>query len=330
MKTRCFVVLHALLALEQATNGFQPLKPALLVRSRRRGNISSLKAQRGSLQNRDETLQGTALDDDIFELEQMTRDSPHDSSAQLKLGNLLYLVRHASPAYRARAEDAFYSAMLLQPERLRVDCTLCGGPGVNNVFSSFRHGINTKAELAVAYKDAQSLRALFNRAGFTAENVRHFFGLSKAPSFGVGVMMAKRVAGRLDLDTSALPASPPSGGLLDCLVQLLVLGLAVDHDATLELLGPEAVNTMRRLGMLEDCPPIYSESNGDSELGGKVMSHVAVTPLDVPVALAHAAKIGDSEAALVRTTRPVWIATDWAPPVPIALEEEVCVWQFDL
>ena len=277
-------------------------------------------------------------------LEEVLAAASENWVAWYALSKILYLARRDSKkAYRARAEVALLISMHLRPERVVTDASLVPGPTANCTFAAFSctvtdkkifgrgkgycDGQNTKrmGAPAAVVSDVRMVRALLKASGFDAPAVRSYFGLADAPDFGVGVMMAKRIAAfdRPEAVLSLARCLPPLGGgiprVLDTLIRLFVIGMAVDAKAAAASLGVDAIAALRRLGMLADSPrPLCSASSvAPSLFPHGVIGLVTITPLQVPKRVAAA-----ENGVLTEKTTCVWIATDWAPPVPVSMEEE--------
>jgi len=239
--------------------------------------------------------------------------------AQFKAANDLYLARCQSSEARAAAETAHLSALRLRPERLRVDGTLVAGNAINDVLVAFKSSTNEAQATTVT----RQLRLAFSEAGFTASAVRRRFGLPEEPNFGVDVMLAKRTASILQDSKLALKTQTAFDfhklTALEAFIQLFVLGLALPTEAVDRALGPTTLTALQQLGLVGGCPDVGQKP---SEW---LVAAVAVTPLAVP------RYQGDSDESMPGkvsspdsggTTVDVWIATDWRPPVAIALTEE--------
>jgi methylase of polypeptide subunit release factors len=238
--------------------------------------------------------------------------------AQFKAANELSLVRSHSTEARAAAKAAHISALRVRPERLRVDGTLAVGYAVNDVLAAFGE---SSSEVQVSSATRQ-LRAAFSEARFTASVVRHRFGLPEEPSFGVGVLLAKRVAGILQ-DSKLTSESLDSVDFnsltaLEAFIQLFVLGLALPTEAVALALGPITLIALRQLGLVGDCPDVGQKP---SEW---LVASSAITPLAVPRYQADGDQSTARKASSADSggTVDVWIATDWRPPVAVALTEE--------
>jgi len=234
----------------------------------------------------------------IMELRAVVRETPADWGARMELANLLYAVRD-NDQHRADAEDEFMTAMLLRPDRVRVDASLCTGSAIDKVLVDFDAKVDSHKNPSIAQsRDVKAVRKLLTRADFSTQAVRAHFGLPGSLPLGAGAMLAKRLAGRSDGELAVISASDISpSNLLDALVQLFVLGLAVDGTSATDLIGTEALDALRRLGMVTNCLTKPS----------LIASLVAVTPMMV----AHP------------ETTALWIVSDWAPPVSASMYEEV-------
>uniref|UniRef100_A0A7S3XQV5 Uncharacterized protein n=1 Tax=Heterosigma akashiwo TaxID=2829 RepID=A0A7S3XQV5_HETAK len=192
--------------------------------------------------------------------------SPANPKAYYQLGWINYLQRHQSFQRRLDATQNFYDSICLRPNYVYSDTKLILSDPINDLFGG--RGCETCGDENQLQDLLDQFSAILTlEHDYTAEGVQARFQVHEG----------KRTAGPFYTTTNLIGsgAQPSHSCGLDVLINLFLLGFAVEEVVVKELLGSAFINVCDSLGLFQRSP--------GPDGGILLNSFVQVFPLDADV-----------------------------------------------